>query len=948
MMAQAAAEALQLALVNCASEPIHRPGCIQPDGALLVVSADTTRVLQVSANVEQFLGLALEAALAGSFAELVGEGNARTIRELPVRGDLQPAVPAFFRFDAQFRFDARWRITDLAVLAHRVNGDWVIELENCNETEQQHFGRLFAATRNSLWESDNESDLGRYCQLVTDQVRHLTGFDRVMTYRFDKHWNGEVITESRNSRLPSVLGHHFPASDIPAQARRLYTRNLVRVLSDVDSEPVPLIPQTHPVTHKELDMSYAVLRSMSPVHVKYLRNMGVHAALSISLMLNGKLWGLIACHNSAPLRVPFQVRELAEFVAKSVALKLSSLEAADRSAYMKHVQETLVAITRRIGQSGDIRDVLGYLHSEILALLSASGGVIAIGGQQYPFGLVPDPDDIDGLVTWLRENRDDEIVHTECLVNEYPPAERFKSIAAGLLSVRLDPEFNEYTLWFRPERIRTISWAGNPAKSIIEDAEGIHLEPRMSFARWCEEQHGNSLPWTHIEIDSAQAISLTMIEVLSQKALISETKRAEARLKFLANHDLLTGLPNRLLLSERLESALLAAEVGRRGLAVLFVDLDHFKAVNDTHGHLIGDRYLQEVANRLKSSLRHDDILARWGGDEFVAVIEQLPGGAAVEETVQRLHARLASPVRLAGHELIPSASIGVARYPQDGVDAERLIQAADAAMYREKMKRRNNSPQLTGISIGSQLGRAFAENEFVLHYQPQLAADDSRLVGMEALIRWRHPTHGMLAPDDFFAAAQSLGMMPDIGDWVLRTVCTQINEWNAILPAGAVIALNVAPSELDPNFAERALKIIAQLDVPPQRIGFEIPEQALERRPEVVVALQQLAEAGVRLSIDGFGTGYLSLMQLRELPISCFKIDQHLIAELPGNGKDVAIIRGVVALARSLGIATVAEGVETEDQLDCLRTEGVDIVQGFFLARPLPVEKVADYLAAF
>jgi diguanylate cyclase (GGDEF)-like protein len=940
-MADATSDAFQKALANCASEPIHIPGRIQSDGALLVVSADTKQVLQVSANLEEFLGVHPETALECSLAALVGDENARTVRELPVRGDLQPAVPAFFRFGL------RRDVTDLAVLAHRVNGDWVIELENCSETEQQHFGRLFASTRNSLWESDNESDLGRYCQLIADQVRHLTGFDRVMTYRFDQHWNGQVIAESRNNRLPSMLGHHFPASDIPAQARRLYARNLVRVLSDVDSAPVPLVPQTHPETGKELDMSYAVLRAMSPVHVKYLRNMDAHAALSISLMLNGKLWGLIACHHAAPLRVPFQVRELAEFVAKSVALKLSSLEAAARSVYMKQVQETMIAITRRIGQSGDIRDVLEHLHSEILGLLCASGCIIAIGGEQYPFGLVPDTDDVAGLVSWLRDHCDDEILYTECLVNEFAPAERFKSVAAGLLSVRLNPEFNDYTLWFRPERIRTISWAGNPDKTSIDDADGFHLEPRMSFARWMEEQHGNSLPWTHIEIESAQALSLTMIEVLSQKALISETKRAEARLKFLANHDLLTMLPNRLLLSERLESALLAADAGREGLAVLFIDLDHFKAVNDTYGHLVGDRYLQEVANRLKASLRHDDILARWGGDEFVAVIERVRGRAAVEETIQRLHARLAEPMRIAGHELIPSASIGAACYPDDGMDAVRMIQAADAAMYGEKVKGRKRFPQPTATSLGSHLGRALAEGEFVLYYQPQLSAEGSRFVGLEALIRWQHPAHGLLAPDEFFTAAESLGMMPDIGDWVLRTVCAQINEWHAVLPPGAVIAVNVAPSELDPNFGERSLKTITELGISPRQVGFEIAEQALESGPDVVDALQRLAESGVQLSIDGFGTGYLSLVQLRELPISSFKIDKRLIADLPQNAKDVAIVRGVVALARSLGIATVADGVETEEQLDCLRAEGVDTVQGFYLGRPLPSDRVAEFLAA-
>jgi EAL domain-containing protein (putative c-di-GMP-specific phosphodiesterase class I) len=266
--------------------------------------------------------------------------------------------------------------------------------------------------------------------------------------------------------------------------------------------------------------------------------------------------------------------------------------------------------------------------------------------------------------------------------------------------------------------------------------------------------------------------------------------------------------------------------------------------------------------------------------------------------------------------------------------------------MYREKTKRRNRL-QPTSASLGSQLGRALAEDEFVMHYQPQLSADGSTLLGLEALIRWQHPTHGLLTPDEFLSPAESLGMMSDLGDWVLRAVCAQINQWNATLPPGAVIAVNVALSELNADFGKQALKTIDEYGISPHQVGFELAEKALEHRPEVVDALQRLAEAGVRLSIDGFGTGSLSLMQLRDLPISCFKIDRRLIATLPNNAKDVAIIRGVVALARSLGITTIAEGVETEEQLDCLRAEGVDAVQGFYLCRPLPAERVAEYLAA-
>lgn len=935
------------ALRNCESEPIHTPGCIQPDGALLVVSADTTRVLQASANLTQFFGVTAESARDRSLAGLIGEDNARTIRDLPVRGDRQPSVPTFFRFGAS------QERADMAVQAHRVDGDWVIECESCDETEQESLSQLFHSTRNTLWESDAESDADRYCQLVADLVRRLTGFDRVLAYRFDQQWNGEVIAESRNERLPSLLGHHFPSSDIPAQARRLYTRNLVRALSDIDATPVPLVPATHPVTGKDLDMSYSVLRSMSPIHIEYLRNMGAMASLSISLIQSGRLWGLIACHHSEPRRVPFQVRELAEFIAKSASLKLGSLESAERSNFMGQVQETLIAITRRIGQSGDIVGALEYLDGHILGLLGAGGGVIAIGGRRYPFGNVPSTEDVDSLVRWLQDRCDSEILHTECLGVGYPPAARYKDVAAGLLAVRLDPEFHDYTLWFRPERIRTITWAGNPAKSVVDDAGVIHLEPRRSFDRWVEEQHGSSLPWTTIETESAQALSLTLIEVLSQTALISETRRSEARLKFLANHDHLTRLPNRLLMTEKLEAALARAETSNEDLAVIFVDLDRFKSVNDTLGHLVGDRYLQEVADRLKSSLRHDDVLARWGGDEFVAVIESVRGHEAMDETINRLSARLSEPMQLGEHHLVPSASIGVARFPDDGTDAVGLIQAADAAMYREKEKKRGDPSAVsrngrglrgTTIDVGLQLRQALTNSEMVLHYQPQFHISSGKLVGLEALLRWRHPSDGVLPPAEFLPEAETLGLIREVGDRVLRAVCQQIAEWSPDLPPDVAIAINVAPAELDADFVERAMGTIAKEGIPPNRVSLETTEEALER-PEAVDALRCLAAAGIELSVDDFGTGYLSLAQLRELPFSCFKIDKHFIDGIPGDEKDEAIVRGVVALASSLGIDTLAEGVETADQLEFLRGAGVGFAQGFHLGRPMPAEEVPHYL---
>ncbi|MGD9621418.1 diguanylate cyclase domain-containing protein [Mycolicibacterium sp.] len=676
--------ALTEALQRCESEPIHIPGCIQPVGALMVVAGDTTQIQQVSANIGRFFGVPAAAALKQTLADLVGEDNTQRIRDVPVRGDLQPSLPAFFRFDTgqQMPF--------LAVQVHHVDGDWVIEMEPCDETEQQYYSQLFVSNRNSLWQSDTESDIGHYCDLIAQQVRELSGFDRVMIYRFDHEYNGEVIAESRSDRLPSLLGHHFPAADIPAQARRLYARNLIRILSDIDARPVALVPAVHPVSGKPLDMSYSVLRSMSPIHIEYLRNMGAHASLSISLMVGGKLWGLIACHHAEPRRVPFQIRDLAEFIGKTVSLKLTSLESLVRSNYFNEVQHTLVALSRNVRQSDNLAEALEQLGNDVLGLTRATGGIIGIGGSRYTFGEVPPADDVDSLVTWLAGHWDDDVYHTDCLESSYPPAAVFADCAAGLLAVRLDPNFNDFVLWLRQERVQAIAWAGNPEKSLVTGPEGPRIEPRRSFAKWVQEQHGHCLPWTSVETDAAHTLSLTFVEVLKRKAMASESRRTESRLKFLANHDPLTRLPNRLLLTEELEQALDNAAAHNDNLAVIFIDLDHFKDINDTLGHLVGDRYLQEVARRLELSVRRWDLVGRWGGDEFLIVIEGLRSRESLVHMISRLELRLTTPMLVDGHRLSPTASIGVALYPDDGLSAESLVHAADAAMYRAKKKGRN------------------------------------------------------------------------------------------------------------------------------------------------------------------------------------------------------------------------------------------------------------------
>lgn len=940
---------LAAALANCESEPIHIPSRIQPHGALLVVSADLSQVRQVSSNIEEMLHVAPGTALDGSLSALIGDANAQKILDLPVRGDLQPSIPTLLQLGGEEKTQ------DLVAEVHRVHGDWVIELEPSDEAERQHFASVFVSVRNALWDADAELELTTYCGLVADQVRIITGFDRVMIYQFDQYWNGEVIAESRTSRLPSLLGNHFPSSDIPAQARDLYSRNLFRALADTEAIPADLVPPTHPVTGEVLDMSYATLRSMSPVHIEYLRNMGARASMSISLITSGKLWGLIACHHSEPRRVSFDVRGLALFIGTTASLKLTNLESSARSNFLARVQEILVSVTRQLGKSANIGEAVEIAAPEFLAILRSTGGVVAIDGQFHTFGEVPSADQLAALIDWLKVDCDTEVFHTECLIEHYPEAAAFPESAAGLMAVRMDSEFNNFTLWFRGEVVHTISWAGEPNKSLVEGDNGIRIEPRASFAQWIEEQHGRSIPWSPVEAESAQALSLMLTEVLTQTALKSHTASTASRLKYLADHDHLTGLPNRRLLTEKLNAAVTNAQVKKRDLAVLFIDLDHFKTINDQLGHLNGDLYLQEMARRLRENLRHYDILARWGGDEFVVIIEGVRNPEPTDETIARLNKQLALPMTLDGYDVIPSASIGVARYPSDGTSGVRLMQAADQAMYRAKKSKPKalaliphgrDTPSDCSIDLAEQLRRAVAEHELVLHYQPQFRTECGSLAGLEALLRWNHPIQGLIAPPASLPDAKGSEVMRTIADWVLQSVCARMAEWEPTMPSSAVIAINVGSAEFDMDLAVRAADCASAAGISTKNIAFEMTEETLERRPDAVPVLQRCADTGIKLTVDDFGTGYMSLGQLRELPISSFKIDQQFVDGALGDERDAAIIRSVVAMCNSLGIESAAQGVSCREQLDFLRSEHVDVVQGPHLGEPMPEGLIPDFLA--
>jgi diguanylate cyclase (GGDEF)-like protein/PAS domain S-box-containing protein len=436
---------------------------------------------------------------------------------------------------------------------------------------------------------------------------------------------------------------------------------------------------------------------------------------------------------------------------------------------------------------------------------------------------------------------------------------------------------------------------------------------------------------------------------------ITERKMAEERIQYLAHFDQLTGLPNRVLFIERINHALSMAQRSNQQLAVLFLDLDHFKNVNDTLGHRIGDVLLVEVAKRLKAAIREEDTVSRQGGDEFMLV---LPGADALvaASVTEQLLAAVSHSYQVEQYELNITFSIGIALYPGDGEDFDSLFMRSDIAMYRAKHDGRNNyrffTPEMQAhsartLQLENALRNALERDQFRLHYQPQVSLQDGRVIGAEALLRWRHPELGEVSPAEFIPIAEVSGQILQIGEWVLRTAVCQLKRWMDSGLEPMVMAVNLSAVQFHhPHLPERVTQILEEAKLPPQYLELELTENvAMDDPIGAIAVMDDLHERGIRMSIDDFGTGYSSLSYLKKFKVYKLKIDQSFVRDISDDPEDKAIVAAIISMASSLSMQTIAEGVETAGQLAFLRNQGCNEVQGYYFSKPLPAEQFEAYV---
>ena len=467
---------------------------------------------------------------------------------------------------------------------------------------------------------------------------------------------------------------------------------------------------------------------------------------------------------------------------------------------------------------------------------------------------------------------------------------------------------------------------------------------------WNRRRNGEPYPaWETISAVRDEQGEIThYVAVFSD---ISQIVRSRNELAHLAQHDPLTDLPNRLLFQDRLEHALARAQREQGLLAVLFIDLDRFKHINDSLGHVTGDRLLVEVARRLRGTLRNEDTVARMGGDEFIVLTETLRHEEDAAQLAQKLLQALAAPYRIDRNEFFVTCSIGISLYPRDGADAQTMVRNADAAMYRAKAVGRNayefytealTHSAMERVRLESELRQALARGELEVHYQPHVELASGRVVGAEALLRWHHPELGQVSPDRFIPVAEETGLIIEIGAWVLQQACRQARDWRSAGLSIETVAVNVAGAQIQrSDFVATVRRALSETGLSPEHLELEVSEGFVMGQAEASIGvLEELNRLGVKLSIDDFGTGYSSLAYLKRLPIDKLKVDRSFVRNLPADEEDAAIAAAVVALGRSLGLTVIAEGVETAAQRDLLLRLGCHEAQGWFYGRPQPPDR--------
>ncbi|MDU8943597.1 bifunctional diguanylate cyclase/phosphodiesterase [Ovoidimarina sediminis] len=944
-----------LDLVACEQEPIHAPEAIQAACALLLFDIRTQKLVAASDNLEAYFG--------ENVRDLIGHGPDRFVRapddkalagfmenpsKTPVSRHLELAGPG-----------EQW------VRLFRTEDLLGVEIDTFENAEED-------VVTNGLGTGDAIHEMAELAAQAgsarTEEIRHLTamvaggfrrlsGYDRVMIYRFDTDWNGDVIAESRADHVAdSFLGLSFPSSDIPRQARALFLRNRLRPIIDLSRPPVPLVPGRHPATGGPIDLSDCSVRGVSPVHVEYLQNMGVGATLNIALVVDRQLWGLISCHHyTPPYRLTPGRSSACQIFAEAFSATLTQIADRENSRTLTDVRAAMADLRNRAmqdGAAGAMEGIPGDSEETLLRMVNADGLYLRLENTEYMFGAVPEP----GLLTELRERiavqltGDAQVFSTHFAAGLWEDLERrLLPGAAGLLACRGQSGLYEL-IAFRKQRELQLTWGGDPYKRVQPQSADERLHPRASFEKYGEKVENRSTPWTRSDQIAAQETATGLSEI----GWLLEWRRSEARLAAArakterkALHDSLTELPNRRHLSHVFDTK------GSAFSTLLHIDLDGFKQINETAGHMTGDHVLTVAAERLRGVCREGDFCARIGGDEFIVLTRAGTDLETTRRLGQQIISRMSREVDHDGEAYRFGASVGVADIGGGNHPLDHILHCADVALNESK---RNGRGTVTVFSqeledrllkkkkMSDEIQNGIRDDQFKPWYQPQFSADTHELVGVEALIRWNHPVQGVLAPERFLSLAEGMDQIATIDAISLRKAIEDNRRWSAAGLNIPKIFLNLSARRLsDPQLVDD----VKGADIPTDKLSFELLETIYldEMDDAMDWTIDALRDLGITLQVDDFGTGRTSIVGLVRLRPDRLKIDRQLVDPIVRSEQARALIASIVEIGQSLGIGVTAEGVETMEHAQLLRELGCTVLQGFAFARPMTADDLAKFL---
>lgn len=846
---------MTVTLDNCESEPIHVPGAVQPHGVLLAARGGV--VVQVSANVEALLGLSPAAVIDQPLASLFEETP--LLVELEKRAQLRDANP--------FRLTARSGAAFDAV-AHRSGDAFVLEIEPAS-ARSGTIGGFDPRLRASVLRLQGVKDVRSLLNVVAEEVRRLTGFDRVMVYRFDAAWNGEVVAESKREDLGSFLGQCYPASDIPAQARRLYTINWLRFIADVDYEPSPLVPD------RELDLSGSTLRSVSPIHLQYLRNMGVRASMSISLVIDGVLSGLIACHHYAgPRLLPLTVRDTAEYLGYTLSWQLQVLESADRAAKARETQRHEAEVVRSVAIAGELLD--GLDTPALMALAEAEGAAVVLEEGIRRIGHTPPAAGIARIVDFLRAKAPD-VYATDHLAADLPEATAWEECAAGLVAVAIARELGEYVLWFRPAVTRVVNWAGDPS------SKPDRLTPRGSFELWQQTIKGYSLPWDPSHVEAASSLRRVLLTGVRTRAVqlrninqrLLDTDRAKDDFIATVSHELRTPLNAisgwaSMLRSHRLEPdrARHAIEVIERNVQTqLRLVEDLLDVSRMTSGKLVLEVEHLDLAALVTNVLDASSLAIQAKGIELV---RDLQFASRVRGDTVRLRQVVANLVTNAV-KFTPKGGRITVRLLQSGSDVELVVEDTGKGIEPTLLPHvfeafRQGDSSMSRRSHGLGLGLAIVKKLVELH--GGRISVESEGAGTGSIFRVHLPITALLAPSrDRLSPSEPLSPVrapavlvgvsalvveddPDSRELISHLLATEDANVTAVGDAPAALAV-LSTQRFDVIVSDVGLPEIDGLEL--MRRFRAQPEEQAQRTPAVALTAYTRASDRTAALLAGF-----------------------------------------------------------------------------------------------